>query len=268
MAPEQIEHPLQVDHRADIYSLGVVFYQMLTGELPIGRFAPPSKKVQIDVRLDEVVLRALEKEPDLRYQQASEVKSHVETIVTTPGTPHDGPNSKEHVWQSPTMGWGHFIGYLYGVTFTSPLAYKTANLSALGFLACLAFLSYLPFPEAHRFMGFSGFSGFFGLIGVAFVMEIIARRKARAAGGESAQWPWALLHCGTQVPSPIFNALMIAGIAVSLLATVYFLAGLQPLLPAESRPVFIPPKREFPPPAKEPDPALVRPRLIVPPIAI
>ena len=84
MAPEQIEHPLQVDHRADIYSLGVVFYQMLTGELPIGRFAPPSKKVQIDVRLDEVVLRALEKEPERRYQQASEIKTQVESIVTTP----------------------------------------------------------------------------------------------------------------------------------------------------------------------------------------
>ena len=87
MAPEQIEHPLQVDHRADIYSLGVVFYQMLTGELPIGRFAPPSKKVQIDVRLDEVVLRALEKEPERRYQQASEIKTQVETIVTTPSVP-------------------------------------------------------------------------------------------------------------------------------------------------------------------------------------
>ncbi len=84
MAPEQIEHPLQVDHRADIYSLGVVFYQMLTGELPIGRFAPPSKKVQIDVRLDEVVLRALEKEPEQRYQHASEIKTQVESIVTTP----------------------------------------------------------------------------------------------------------------------------------------------------------------------------------------
>jgi len=77
MAPEQIESPRKVDHRADIYSLGVVFYEMLTGELPLGRFAPPSKKVRVDVRLDEVVLRTLEKEPELRYQQASEVKSDV-----------------------------------------------------------------------------------------------------------------------------------------------------------------------------------------------
>jgi serine/threonine protein kinase len=41
MAPEQIEHPLAVDHRADIYAVGVVFYELLTGELPLGRFAPP-----------------------------------------------------------------------------------------------------------------------------------------------------------------------------------------------------------------------------------
>ncbi len=83
MAPEQLEHPADVDHRADIYSLGVVFYQMLTGELPTGKFAPPSTKVQIDVRLDEIVLRALEKEPEKRYQQVSEVKTQVETITGT-----------------------------------------------------------------------------------------------------------------------------------------------------------------------------------------
>jgi tRNA A-37 threonylcarbamoyl transferase component Bud32 len=80
MAPEQIEHPSAVDHRADIYSLGVVFYEMLTGELPLGRFAPPSQKVQVDVRLDNVVLRTLEKEPERRYQHVSEVKTDVEAI--------------------------------------------------------------------------------------------------------------------------------------------------------------------------------------------
>jgi tRNA A-37 threonylcarbamoyl transferase component Bud32 len=82
MAPEQMERPQAVDHRADIYSLGVVFYEMLTGELPLGRFQPPSKKVQVDVRLDEVVLRSLEKEPERRYQQASTIKTEVERIAS------------------------------------------------------------------------------------------------------------------------------------------------------------------------------------------
>jgi serine/threonine protein kinase len=86
MAPEQVEHPQTVDHRADIYSLGVVFYEMLTGELPLGKFQPPSRKVQVDLRLDEVVMHALEKEPERRYQHASEVKSDVETIVTSSAT--------------------------------------------------------------------------------------------------------------------------------------------------------------------------------------
>lgn len=90
MAPEQVEHPGEVDHRADIYALGVVFYQMLTGELPGKRIEPPSRKVHIDVRLDEVVLRALEKEPDLRYQQASGLKTAVETVAIAPPGIADG----------------------------------------------------------------------------------------------------------------------------------------------------------------------------------
>src|SRR5262249_20941715 len=84
MSPEQLEKPQTVDHRADIFSLGVVLYEMLTGELPLGRFAPPSRKVEVDVRLDEVVLHALEKEPERRYQQVSQVKTDLETIAVTP----------------------------------------------------------------------------------------------------------------------------------------------------------------------------------------
>jgi hypothetical protein len=99
MAPEQVERPGAVDHRSDIYSLGVVFYEMLTGELPMGRFAPPSQKVQLDVRLDEVVLRALEKEPGRRYQNASEVKTQVESICGPAGTPRDA--------------WQRMYGYEY-----------------------------------------------------------------------------------------------------------------------------------------------------------
>ena len=82
MAPEQVERPGEVDHRADIYALGVVFYQMLTGDLPGKRIEPPSKKVQMDVRLDEVVLRALEQKPERRYQQVSELKTSVEAIAS------------------------------------------------------------------------------------------------------------------------------------------------------------------------------------------
>ncbi|HUJ71095.1 MAG TPA: serine/threonine-protein kinase, partial [Verrucomicrobiae bacterium] len=132
MAPEQVEHPLDVDHRADIYSLGVVFYQMLTGELPIGRFPPPSRKVQIDVRLDEVVLRALEKEPEQRYQHASEIKTQVETILTTPpqisagvspaepGVAHGAVANK----LTNKSGIVRIVEILFDITFTSPLAIK------------------------------------------------------------------------------------------------------------------------------------------------
>jgi hypothetical protein len=95
MAPEQIERPERVDHRADLYSLGVVFYELLTGELPIGRFAVPSAKAEVNQRLDDVVLKTLEKEPDHRFQHASEIKTAVEAANLAAATDRLGEDSRQ-----------------------------------------------------------------------------------------------------------------------------------------------------------------------------
>jgi hypothetical protein len=77
IAPEQMDRPREVDPRADLYSLGVMLYEMLTGEIPAGHFQPPSRKSDSDARLDEVVLRALAREPARRYQNARALRNHL-----------------------------------------------------------------------------------------------------------------------------------------------------------------------------------------------
>ena len=83
-APEQFDPNAQIDHRADIYALGVMIYQMITGQLPRGVWKPPSQRAEVAPQWDDIVGRAMQSDPADRYQKATEVKTDVSSISLTP----------------------------------------------------------------------------------------------------------------------------------------------------------------------------------------
>ena len=79
-APEQRGGRQRRPSRGHLFSLGVVLYEMLTGERPNDRIDPPSRRVQVDVRIDEIVLRALETSPELRFATVAEFRTQVDAV--------------------------------------------------------------------------------------------------------------------------------------------------------------------------------------------
>ena len=117
MAPEQRATPSAVDHRADIYSLGVVFYELLTGHTPEAPFQPPSAVAGTDARVDSIVKQALEIERERRQRTATELRTQVENV--TAADPHGDRTpvgSPEDAWEYRTkatiggLPWVHAIG--------------------------------------------------------------------------------------------------------------------------------------------------------------
>lgn len=82
MAPEQRVDAKNADARADIFSLGVILYEWLTGEVPMGTFDPPSqRKPGLDKRLDAIVTRCLKPDPDDRYPSVTALIADLEQLV-------------------------------------------------------------------------------------------------------------------------------------------------------------------------------------------
>ena len=104
MAPEQ-KHGSHVDHRADIYAVGVMLYEMLCRKVPQGVFALPSQVTGCDVRIDRIVLRAMQQEPALRYQSTQEMRADVESAPVSASvlSPHASAFSFRPVQPVPAL---------------------------------------------------------------------------------------------------------------------------------------------------------------------
>ncbi len=162
-APEQQSDPQHVDHRADIYSLGVVLYELLTGEAPGSDLTPPSQHVRIDVRLDEVVLRALNEKPELRWQTATDLKTQVQSLAQQPVTRADRQQALYHAMGFHTE-WGQ----------------RLLKLSLIGFVG---FLGFVPGLEKLAI-----FSSFFISLFLASSIEWFHRHYQ--AKGSQPRRPW------------------------------------------------------------------------------
>jgi len=78
MAPEQMVPGRQVDARVDVYSVGVVLYEMLTGELPLGMDLPSELNPVVTPELDAICKRALSIDRDVRYQSARDLAADLQ----------------------------------------------------------------------------------------------------------------------------------------------------------------------------------------------
>src|SRR5437870_8996058 len=100
MAPEQAAADPHVDHRADLYAVGVLAYEMLCGKLPFSAATPQAmlaahvtvapepvtqNRQAVPAALSELVMRCLEKHPADRWQRADELLAQLEVMATPSG---------------------------------------------------------------------------------------------------------------------------------------------------------------------------------------
>ncbi|MEQ1751387.1 MAG: protein kinase, partial [Prosthecobacter sp.] len=84
VSPEAFIPGFALDGRADLYAVGVMLYQMLTGEIPRGIWKMPSAKLGTDPRFDAIISKAMQTDREVRYQSAADIHQDLHSIMTTP----------------------------------------------------------------------------------------------------------------------------------------------------------------------------------------
>lgn len=133
MSPEQVQTPHKVEHRSDVYSAGIVLFEMLTGRVPFTggsgdsdfvvrtsqvKAAPPDPRSfnpAIAPALSRIVLKALRKDPATRYQGCEAFRQAIEhyergsapdplPLPTEPGAAASKGRRRYSVYEHPTLG--------------------------------------------------------------------------------------------------------------------------------------------------------------------
>jgi serine/threonine protein kinase len=85
VAPEALTLGTSIDGRADLYAVGVMLYQMLTGNIPRGAFKPASVLVpSVDPRYDQIIVKAMQHDREERHQSAAQLRAELDVILTVP----------------------------------------------------------------------------------------------------------------------------------------------------------------------------------------
>ena len=84
-APEVVKPPHAVNERADIFSVGVLLHELLTGKLPANDRRPASAIIHCDPRFDAIIRKATNPAPELRYSSANEITRDLQAIAASAG---------------------------------------------------------------------------------------------------------------------------------------------------------------------------------------